>query len=87
MTIWHKIVDKWTYDRDPRLALNDMGHFNQLKEELTKGTKFIKDLITKHLVNNHQTVVINMIPSTTISADQAQVRGVKVLQFVRPKIL
>jgi hypothetical protein len=73
--IWKKVVNKYTYDQDPRLALNNAVHFTQLKEELAnKGAGILYDLISKRLINSHDKLSLEMSPSTEMGDLYAKVR-------------
>jgi Zn-dependent M16 (insulinase) family peptidase len=77
--IWKKVVNKYTYDQDPRLALSTAAHFTQLKDELAnKGAGILYDLISKRLINSHDKLSLEMYPNPDMGEFYSKVR--KLLQ-------
>lgn len=72
--MFQKVLSKWTYDQDPRLALSYNDEFYKLREELEdpaiiEGKEFILELITKGLIDNTARSVATLYPSENMQID------------------
>jgi Zn-dependent M16 (insulinase) family peptidase len=82
VSMFKKILPKWNYDVDPRLALSLNTEFMKLKAQLEdpdniEGKEFILELVTKGLLDNTAHTVATIYPSMEmqISADRVRKRN------------
>jgi Zn-dependent M16 (insulinase) family peptidase len=73
---FHAILNKWTYDQDPKLALLYPKAFDELRDEIQQdGQKVLLDLIQKFLIDNTHKATVQLFPSTSMADVYAQVRS------------
>jgi Zn-dependent M16 (insulinase) family peptidase len=91
VNMFKKILPKWNYDLDPRLALSLNTEFTKLKEQLEdpdniEGKEFILELVTKGLLDNTAHTVATIFPSKEmqISADRVRNRNNSKTKITHP---
>ena len=78
--MFKKVLSKWNYDLDPRLALSWYTDFVQLKADLedpdnTESNEFLLELVTKYLLDNTAKSSVVLYPSTSMQTDARNVRS------------
>ena len=75
MEVFLGALSKWNYDLSPKDALVYEDALKLLKDEIHKtGSNTFQELIHDSLLGNNHRVVLELFPSTTLEADQLQVR-------------
>lgn len=75
MEIFLGALTKWNYDLSPKDALVYEDALKSMKEEIQKGgSNVFKTMIFDSLLANNHRVVMELYPSTTLEAEQKQVR-------------
>jgi Zn-dependent M16 (insulinase) family peptidase len=89
--MFKKILPKWNYDVDPKLALSLNAEFTKLKEQLEdpdniEGKEFILELVTRGLLDNTAHAVATIYPSTEMqtSADRVRKRNNSKTKITHP---
>ena len=68
-------MSKWTYDLDPKDGLVYENALILLKDEINKrGSSLFRQMIRESLLENNHRVVLELLPSSTLADEQAQVR-------------
>lgn len=79
VNLFKKILPKWNYDLDPRLAISLNAEFAVLRNQLEdpdniEGTEFILELVTKGLLDNTAHTIATIYPSKEMQTSADRVR-------------
>ena len=72
---FNMVLNKWTYDQDPKLPLLYSKAFDDVRKDLEEnGQSILLDLIQRYMMDNGHKVTVQMFPSTTVASVYENVR-------------